>query len=41
MHDFFGSSDRGSLRFSFAASNTEEEIEKAIQAVKILANLEE
>ena len=41
MHDFFGSSDRGSLRFSFAASNTEVEIEKAIQAVKILASLEE
>lgn len=37
MHKALGTADQGAVRFSFSHYNTEEEVEKAIQAIKELA----
>lgn len=37
MHEAFGTADQGAVRFSFSHSNTREEVESAIRAVRELA----
>lgn len=40
IHESFGTVDQGMVRFSFSHFNTEEEIEKGIEAIRILATEE-
>ncbi len=40
MHECLGTKEQGAVRFSFSHFNTEEEIEQAIEAVRILATEE-
>ena len=40
MHECLGTKEQGAVRFSFSHFNTEEEVEQAIEAVRILATEE-
>ena len=40
MHESFGTKEQGAVRFSFSHFNTLEEVEKGIEAVRILATEE-